>query len=320
MSQLTLSATPGFFDLPDTAIAAGEPLTDDSMLKISHNAKFGTVRGKLIFMGFFANGDTVPTPIDPDDYYAYARTECEFMAMIYSNRAPAPGFVPGQALPPAQSDSQPGPLYNFPGGWAINDLTGLVTLWTTYYANGTETVTSDGIIKVYAICSRMSVTTRPPGAPTAPTPAPPPPGTPAPGAPGGGTTVGTVSLEFQAAALGSATSPVVLFTVGDCAADFTFSCAIDVIVLPAGALVSPGTLAGAMLTLVYGWTYPTPQAYSNQISAIANSDTLGQNTHTSAFAAAAGTTIWYYTIWTVDPEVAAESYYDLSITLKEQSS
>ena len=65
MSQLTLGAIPGFFDLADSAIAAGQPLTDDSMLKISHNAKFGTVRSKLIFMGFYANGNTVPTPIDP---------------------------------------------------------------------------------------------------------------------------------------------------------------------------------------------------------------------------------------------------------------
>ena len=74
------------------------------MLKISHNAKFGTVRSKLIFMGFYANGNTVPTPIDPDDGYAYSRGECQFVWTIYSNRAPAPGFVPGQATPPAQAN------------------------------------------------------------------------------------------------------------------------------------------------------------------------------------------------------------------------
>ena len=324
MSQLTLSAIPGFSDLDDSAIAAGQPLTDTAILAMSHNAKFATVRGKLIFMGFYANGNTVPTPVDPDDFYAYAQTECQFMAMIYSNRAPAPGFVPGQALPPAQSDSQAGPLYNFPGGWAINDLTGLVTLWTTYYANGTETVNNDGIIKVYAICSRMSLTTRPgppaPQAPTAPTPAPPAPTAPAPGLPAG-TVVGSVSLNEQTAALGSVSSPVTLFTVGESNADFTLSCAINVVVPGTGVLNSEGNLAEAMLTLIYGWVYPTPQAFSNQISASANTlQSPGQNTHTSAFAAEAGTAIWYYTIWTVDPEIAADSYYYLGITLKEQSS
>jgi hypothetical protein len=157
MSQLTLSTIPGFFDLADSAIAAGQPLTDDSMLKISHNAKFGAVRSKLIFMGFYANGNTVPTPLDPDDGYAYSRAECQFIWTVYSNRAPAPGFVPGQVPPPAQANSQSGQLYNFPGGWDINDATGLITLRTTYWQNGTEVVTNDGIIKVYAVCLRLSL-------------------------------------------------------------------------------------------------------------------------------------------------------------------
>jgi hypothetical protein len=169
MSQLTLTAIPGFSDLPDSAIAAGQALTDTSMLALSHNAKFATVRGKVIFMGFYAHGNTVPTPIDPDDGYAYARAECQFVFMPYTNRAPASGFVPGQATPPAQSSSQPGPLYNWPGGWDINNQTGLVTLWTSYYWNGRETVNNDGIIKVYAICLRESSAAAPaPGEPTAP--------------------------------------------------------------------------------------------------------------------------------------------------------
>ena len=157
MAELSLSAIPGFFDLADSAISAGQPLTDDSMLKISHNAKFGTVRSKLIFMGFYANGNTVPTPIDPDDGYAYSRGECQFVWMIYSNRAPAAGFVPGQASPPGQSSSQPGPLYNFPGGWDVNDATGLVTLHTSYFPSGNEVVNNDGIVKVYAVCLRLSL-------------------------------------------------------------------------------------------------------------------------------------------------------------------
>jgi hypothetical protein len=155
MGGLNLSAIPGFFDLDDSAISAGQPLTDDSMLKTSHNAKFGAVRSKLIFMGFFADGNTIPTPYDPDDGYAYSRGECQFVWMIYSNRAS--GFVPGQASPPAQSSSQPGPLYNFPGGWDINDATGLVTFRTTYWQNGNEVVNNDGIIKVYAVCLRLSL-------------------------------------------------------------------------------------------------------------------------------------------------------------------
>jgi hypothetical protein len=108
-------------------------------------------------MGFFANGNTVPTPVDPDDGYQYSREECQFIWNVFSNRAPAPGFVPGQATPPAQSNSQPGTLYNWPGAYDVNDATGLVSLRNSYWQNGQEIVANDGILKVYASCLRLSI-------------------------------------------------------------------------------------------------------------------------------------------------------------------
>jgi len=155
--ELSLGVIPGFFDLSDDCLQAGQPCTDDFLLKISHNAKFAAVRSKLIFMGFYANGNTVPTPVDPDDGYQYAREECQFFWNVFSNRAPAPGFVPGQATPPAQSNSQPGTLYNWPGAYDVNDATGLVSLRNSYWQNGQEIVANDGILKVYAICLRLSI-------------------------------------------------------------------------------------------------------------------------------------------------------------------
>ena len=65
MSQLSFASIPGFFDLADVAIAAGQPLTDDSISKISHNAKFGVVRAEQFYMGFYRNGDVVPTAAPP---------------------------------------------------------------------------------------------------------------------------------------------------------------------------------------------------------------------------------------------------------------
>ncbi len=160
MAQLTFASIPGFFDLGDSAIVGGQPLTDDAIGKISHNAKFGAVRCEIIYMGFYANGNTVPTPISPVDGYAYSRSEVMYVWSIYTNRTPAAGFVPGQAAPAPISASQAGNLYNFPGGWDINDATGVVSLKTTYNSNFsglTEVVTNDGIIKVYALCQRSSV-------------------------------------------------------------------------------------------------------------------------------------------------------------------
>jgi hypothetical protein len=326
LSQLILSTTPGFSDLPDTALAAGEVLTDATVFAISHNAKFAAVRGKLRFMGFYAHGNTVGTPIDPDDGYVYARSECQYIFMPYSNRAPAPGFIPGQAAPPAQSSSQPGPLYNWPGGWAINDATGLVTLWTTYEHNGNEVVNNDGIIKVYAICLRRSVTARPSGpgiqeAPAEPIPSAPIPA-PAPTLPAG-TVVGTVSLSQQTASLGSAASPVTIFTVGASVAEFAISFTADVNVLNNEVLNSEGNPAEGMVMVVVGWTNSGTPEQADDLSITAASDTAGGYTpgsRTAAFSGAPETTIWYYTIWTVDPEIAAQSSYDLSISLKQMAS
>lgn len=159
MSQLTLTSVPGFSDLADAAISGNVALTDDSMQKISHNAKFGSVRLECIYMGFYGHGDTIPTPVSPVDGYAYARAECSFTWMIYSNRSRAAPYTPGQQLPPPQASGQPqNGLYNFPGGWDINDLTGVVNLRTSYYSGGgAEVVTTDGIIKVYCMAQRSSV-------------------------------------------------------------------------------------------------------------------------------------------------------------------
>lgn len=160
MSQLTLSSIPGFSDIADSAIAGDVAMTDDSIQKISHNAKFAAVRSKIIFMGFYGHGDTIPTPTDPDDGYTYSRAECQFLWMIYCNRSRAEPYTPGQQYPPPIASSQPqNGLYNFPGGWDVNDLTGVVNLRTTYYSGGgAEVVTTDGIIKVYAAVTRSSVT------------------------------------------------------------------------------------------------------------------------------------------------------------------
>lgn len=157
MSQLTWGEINGPTDLANSAIAAGEPLTDSSIQAISANAKFAAVRTEFFYMGFWADGGTIPTPVSPVDGYAYSRAECNFFWSIYSNRAPGPGFVQGQASRPAQAGSQPAGLYNFPRSWDIDDSTGKVTMQTTYWDGHTETVTNDGIMKVACIAVRLSV-------------------------------------------------------------------------------------------------------------------------------------------------------------------
>lgn len=156
MSQLTFSAIPGFFDLADSAIAGNQPLTDDSLQKISHNAKFAAVRCEIIFMGYFTNGDTVPVPSSPVDGYTYSRAEAQMMGFVYSSRAPAAGFIAGQAAPPAlvNNSNGTGNVIASPYQFDIDDATGVVTYETYWSGNGAQ---AEGTIKVFAVCQRSSL-------------------------------------------------------------------------------------------------------------------------------------------------------------------
>lgn len=156
MSQLTFSSVPGFFDIGDSAIAGGQPLTDDSISKISHNAKFGAVRCEIIYMGFYSAGNTVATPTSPVDGYAYSRSEVMYIPILASSRSPAAGFTPGQAAFPTLATTDPGTgnLIICPYQLDINDTTGVVTCQTYWSTSGAE---NQGTVKVYAICQRSSV-------------------------------------------------------------------------------------------------------------------------------------------------------------------
>jgi len=157
MSQLTWAQINGFFDLADAVLDPDQPVTDDLLKKINHNAKAAAVRCEIIYMGFYKHGNTVGVPVSPVDGEQYLRSEVMNVWTMYSNRAPGAGFTPGQAAAPSQANSQAGALYNCPGAWNINDATGLVSLRTTYWTGASEIVTTDGIVKVWAHCQRQSV-------------------------------------------------------------------------------------------------------------------------------------------------------------------
>ena len=156
MSQLTLSSIPGFFDIADSALAGNQPLTDDTLLKMSHNAKFAAVRSETFFMGFFQPGDTVPAPVSPVDGYVYGRAECLYIPILASSRSPAAGFVAGQKNFPvlASSESGQGSLTIVPYQLDINDSTGVVTSQIYWSGSGAE---NQGSVKVYCIALRSSV-------------------------------------------------------------------------------------------------------------------------------------------------------------------
>jgi len=158
MSQLIMTSLPGFVDIDHGLLDAHEIITDDKIVKIAQNAKFAAIRLEVIFMGFYQNGDTVPTPVSPVDGYKYGRDEVLYDICFYATRAPGVGFVSGQAEAPAIAPNQPANLY-----WQrvdVDDSTGVVSIDISYYRQGgAETITHDGMLKIYAICQRVSVNT-----------------------------------------------------------------------------------------------------------------------------------------------------------------
>jgi hypothetical protein len=159
MSQLTFASIPGFFDLADAAIAAGQPLTDDSISKISHNSKFSAVRAEQFYMGFYTNGNVVATPVSPVDGYAYARAECLFFLIHASSQSPAAGFVLGQALFPSLAPAAgqgsivgtPFQMYIQP---AMGANPGQIAVQNYYSTSGPV---SEGTVAVYCLAQRLSV-------------------------------------------------------------------------------------------------------------------------------------------------------------------
>lgn len=151
MSQLLVSAAPGFVDIPEgTNCAANQPVTDYTLTKISQNAKYAALRSGAFDMGFYGPGDTVPTPTRPEDGTLYLRSECVFYLLPYSMRSPAPGYVPGQSAPPALASTDPGTASNppllSPYIWKIDPLSGVLTLQVYYAVSG---VSNQGCVHVF---------------------------------------------------------------------------------------------------------------------------------------------------------------------------
>lgn len=159
MAQLTWASVPGAVDLPDSVLAADEPVTDYALLKISNNAKFAAVRPET-FYGWYQHGETVLIPTSPVDGYVYQRAELEYEIAAWCSRQPN-GATNGTQTKPAMAsgNSGAGNLY-WTQFWVEekNEANpGLVHCEVSYYVQGgAETISNDGFVKVRTIATRLS--------------------------------------------------------------------------------------------------------------------------------------------------------------------
>lgn len=159
MAQLTWATVPGAVDLPDSNLAADEPVTDYALQKISNNAKFAAVRPET-FYGWYKNGETVKVPTSLVDGYVYSRQELEYDIAAWCTRLPSE-TANGATTKPARAsgNSGAGNLY-YCDFWVEEkneDNPGLVHCVVSYYVEGgAETPTNDGYVKVRTIATRLS--------------------------------------------------------------------------------------------------------------------------------------------------------------------
>lgn len=152
MSQLTFSSIPGFSDIAPQTFDVLQPVTDVAMKQLNENAKGGCVRPELIYAGWFRQGDVVPLPVSPVDGYFYSRAEVRYIVEAFSSQPSGPGFTPGQKTRPALGASSGTAINGYSAD--VDDETGTVAINTFYNSSGS---TSDGVVKVMAICTRLSV-------------------------------------------------------------------------------------------------------------------------------------------------------------------
>jgi hypothetical protein len=120
---------------------------------------------ETFFIGFYTNGgdasavnniDRFTSPIDKTIYH---QSQIEYSWSLLATRAPAAtnpdgtAWVNGQQNFPAQASSNSGVGYIYHMRFYV-DPAGAVLTEVSYYDGATETITNDGVIAVFANCSR----------------------------------------------------------------------------------------------------------------------------------------------------------------------
>jgi hypothetical protein len=141
---LILTHEPGFSDLADSNLAAGQQARGLDLIKISENGAFGMCRMEF-FYGEYSNGQTVDLPVSPIDGYEYQRDELTYIWNVRSTVNPSSGWASGQEA-------------IWIANWYVQQSTGVVFTeeWYSWvHADHPPIQSSDGILGVYTVAQRQ---------------------------------------------------------------------------------------------------------------------------------------------------------------------
>lgn len=151
MAPITLPKIPGFNDLPDTVLAAGEYAIGRHAAAIKGNADFGMVYPEF-FQTVQVHDDVVPLPVSAVDGYKYSRSELVYVWSVQTSASQKSGWESGPgSLWFAQWFVQP--WNDTPG--SDNSGAGKVTCEEYYRTSGHDNGKSnDGVLMVTTVAIR----------------------------------------------------------------------------------------------------------------------------------------------------------------------
>ena len=145
MATLVLSSQPGFTEVPDQSLDAGNPVSSAVLKALNAACKFAAVRTEQ-YWGYYKHGETVVLPISPADGYAYAREELRYTWSVYWTGAPPGSALLGTQVAPSRgATSGEGTVLSM--GFDVDEASGMVECLVSYYKTAQQD-THDGILMV----------------------------------------------------------------------------------------------------------------------------------------------------------------------------
>lgn len=156
---IDMSFQPSLFELPFASFAQDKATTQTMMQALAESSKFAAVKAEVMCMGEFVNGQTVPTPVSPEDGYVYGYDEVKFLSSWKWTTYPT------SFGPPPMASANGG---NSDGGWSqLNQIqssvsaVGLVNCQVFFQNHGAidpstapNGSTAYGRLVVFAFCER----------------------------------------------------------------------------------------------------------------------------------------------------------------------
>ena len=148
--SLTLPEQPGFTVIPSSTFDEPNPVTSTTAKALNADAQFAAVRTEE-FVADYLDGETVPLPVSPADFYHYALNELRYIWGLRYNASAV--REQGGAITLGAPGAAGWRLFE---SYYVDQSNALVHCDVAYYVQGgAQTNTHDGVLTVLTIAKRL---------------------------------------------------------------------------------------------------------------------------------------------------------------------